>query len=332
MLKKISLLVLLSMVVLPALSEARFGGGSSFGSRGSRGVSPRSSGGFGSGSSRFGSNVAPSRPMTPPAAAPFQSSGLGGGGFFRGMAGGLAGGFLGSMLFRSMGYGAGMGGMGGGGGFGLLEMLLIGGLLFFGIRWVMARAATAGGPSAQGSIFQGLGAQRQQPELRIVNSEATSVSGAAPANEDSVIDTIRRYDGAFDVARFKDSRVDDFFKIQAAWGGRDLAPIRPLVAGDIAKSLESEVLGLKANGRINRIENIAVRETQLTEAWQEFGKEFVTLRFYANLLDYTVDEKTGSVVEGSKNEPVKFEEYWTYAREVGRPTSPWLLTAIEQQS
>jgi predicted lipid-binding transport protein (Tim44 family) len=41
-----------------------------------------------------------------------------------------------------------------------------------------------------------------------------------------------------------------------------------------------------------------------------------------------VDETTGQVVEGSKTEPVKFEEYWTFTRPVGN--NPWQLSAIQQ--
>jgi len=41
-----------------------------------------------------------------------------------------------------------------------------------------------------------------------------------------------------------------------------------------------------------------------------------------------VDEATGQVVSGSKTEPVKFEEYWTFTRPVGN--NPWKLSAINQ--
>jgi predicted lipid-binding transport protein (Tim44 family) len=51
-------------------------------------------------------------------------------------------------------------------------------------------------------------------------------------------------------------------------------------------------------------------------------------RFLASLLDYTVEEASGQVVEGSRSEPVKFEEYWTFARPVG--PNPWRLSAIQQ--
>ena len=75
-------------------------------------------------------------------------------------------------------------------------------------------------------------------------------------------------------------------------------------------------------------ENLALRSAEVTEAWQERGQDFVTVHFLASLLDYTVDECSGQVVEGSRTEPVKFEEFWTFVRPVG--PNAWRLSAIQQ--
>ena len=48
--------------------------------------------------------------------------------------------------------------------------------------------------------------------------------------------------------------------------------------------------------------------------------------FAVSLIDYTVDDSNGSVVDGSTT-PVDIEEYWTFTRPVGR--SPWRLSAIQ---
>ena len=54
----------------------------------------------------------------------------------------------------------------------------------------------------------------------------------------------------------------------------------------------------------------------------------MTVRFLANLLDYTTDESGTQLVEGSRTEPVKFEEFWTFTRPVG--PGAWRLSAIQQ--
>jgi predicted lipid-binding transport protein (Tim44 family) len=91
--------------------------------------------------------------------------------------------------------------------------------------------------------------------------------------------------------------------------------------------LQQDVQKLLMEKRINRLENIAVRSVEITEAWQESGNDFITTLVYANLLDYTTDE-SGAVLEGNKTDPVKFEEYWTFTRPVG--PNPWKLSAIQQ--
>ena len=76
------------------------------------------------------------------------------------------------------------------------------------------------------------------------------------------------------------------------------------------------------------VENIAVRSTDVTEAWQEAGHDYVTVRFLASLLDFTTDDSGSQVLEGSRTEPVKFEEYWTFVRPVG--PNAFRLSAIQQ--
>jgi predicted lipid-binding transport protein (Tim44 family) len=92
--------------------------------------------------------------------------------------------------------------------------------------------------------------------------------------------------------------------------------------------LNRDLEDLKRNQQINRLENISVRRTDVTDSWNENGVDYSTVRFTANLLDYVVDEKTSQVVQGSDSSPVKFEEDWTFAKNPGTPN--WQLVAIQQ--
>ena len=91
---------------------------------------------------------------------------------------------------------------------------------------------------------------------------------------------------------------------------------------------EEELSQLRARNQQNRMENIALRESEITEVWTENGEDFITVRLHANLLDYTVDAKTGAVVTGSNSEPIEFGEYWTFNRPVG--PNAWKLAAVQQ--
>ena len=125
-----------------------------------------------------------------------------------------------------------------------------------------------------------------------------------------------------------EAAADIFFKVQGAWTRRDLTPVRPLLGQEVQNILESDLAGHRANHTINRLENIAVRRTDVLQTWQEDGCEYCTVRFLANLLDYTVNETTGQVLEGNAADPVKFEEDWTFSKRVG--TSSWALCGIAQ--
>ncbi|MGK5085507.1 Tim44 domain-containing protein [Bdellovibrionota bacterium FG-1] len=283
-------------------ASARAGGGRSFGSRGSRTYS------------------APSRSLSQPSrpAAPYQqaqpqqnqpfsqpSQPMGGGGFLRNMAGGLVGGMVGSMLFRSLGMGGGWGAGqgGGGGGIGLLEILLLGGLIFV--------------------IFRIFRSRRTEPDSSYSTPLHSVLTYSAP-------ESISRPEMAFDSAGLKEIAQDLFFKVQGAWTRGDLSLVKNRVSPETLGVLQQDLDSLKSRREVNRLENIAVRDVEITESWQDAGSDYVTVRFLANLLDYNTDE-TGKVVSGSDADPVKFEEYWTFVR-TGGAAGSWVLSAISQSA
>jgi predicted lipid-binding transport protein (Tim44 family) len=133
----------------------------------------------------------------------------------------------------------------------------------------------------------------------------------------------------FDPVRVRETAAEVFINIEAAWMARDMAPVRHLLTPEMYEQMHKDCERLRLERRINRLENMAVRSTEVTEAWQERGQDFVTVRFLASLLDYTVEEGTNRVLEGSSTTPVQCEEYWTLTRPVG--PNPWKLSAIQQR-
>jgi len=234
----------------------------------------------------------------------------------RGMMGGLAGGFLGSMLFGGMG-GMGSGGLGEGG-FGMLDIVLLGGLGYLAYRFFMKRRQeqAAWSPQGVGTIPGPYAAP-------------AAVADTAGEDRNKGLEYIRRMDPAFDEKAFGETASDAFFRLQGGWTRRDLSPVSGLLTDEMRATLQADADALKAKGQINRLENISVRNVEITEAWQESGQDYATVLFQANLLDYTTDE-AGKVLSGSDAVPVKFEEFWTFTRPVG--PGAWRLSAIQQTS
>jgi predicted lipid-binding transport protein (Tim44 family) len=241
---------------------------------------------------------------------------------WRSIAGGVMGGMIGGMLFRSLGFGApGEGGTFGG--IGLFDIILIGGILYFLYRFIKRRREEA----TAGAYYQG----GQSMGTATPSSQPAYVPSAGNASADDVqqgISHVRQMDAGFDEKIFTDACMDVFFQIQGAWANRDMSTAKNVLTDEMYGVLSGDAQKLKAEKKINRLDNIAVRSVDITEVWQEAGQDYITVRFLANLLDYTIDESTKQVLSGSRTEPVKFEEYWTFTRPVGK--NAWKLSAIQQ--
>jgi predicted lipid-binding transport protein (Tim44 family) len=301
----VSLVLMMLLANVPGLvqdANARAGGGRSFGGSGSRSYSPPSR--------SYSGTPAPAQP----APAPGQPAG---GGFLRSMGGGLLGGALGAMLFSTLGFGS-----AGGGGIGMLEILLFAGIGYFFYTMVMRKRRDPALAHEASPYQSGPGAG----QLNSSWSNDTQQRGGALVSDG--LDHIRKMDPAFDETRFRDTAMDIFFKIQGAWTNRDMSTGSGLLTDQMKGIFQQDIDNLLREKKINRLENIAVRKVEIVEAWQETGQDYVKALFSANLLDYTVDDATGAVMAGSKTEPVKFEECWTFTRTVG--SNPWRLSAISQ--
>jgi predicted lipid-binding transport protein (Tim44 family) len=314
--KKLKVLSIIMALLFASISMfendafARMGGGRSFGSRGSRSYS----------APRQYKSPEPSGQQTAPSQGQAAPAGPAGGGFMRGLGGGILGGLLGGMLFSSLGFG-GMGGGFGGSGIGMIEILLLLGLGYFILKMVKNRKR------AENLTYQ---TSYQQPGLQTENFPSYGNVSRTQEEDISVgIGHIREMDSHFDEGQFKETAMDMFFKIQGAWMNRNVSSVQGLLTDEMKGIVQKDIDALLRDKKVNHLENIAVRKVDIVETWQESGQDFLTVLFTANLLDYTTDDSTGEVLEGSKTDPVRFEEFWTFTRPVGN--NPWRLSAINQQ-
>src|SRR2546425_11967749 len=261
----------------------------------------------------------PSQVTTPPPASsqqPMQRPGMFGG-LMGGLAGFALGGLLGSMLF------GGMGGGGFGGGLGLLELLLIGGAVFFLFRMLRGRQAArpepayAGAGSAYNAGGQGWSTAGGGTTLEALPSVSDLDRG---------IEHIRGMDASFDHDGFAEFAKAAFGDVQGGIVKRDLSGVQDRLTPQEYARLQAQCDQLRGARRTNRIERVRINRAQMTEAWQESGQDWVTVYLSVSMVDYTVDDATGAVVEGSVT-PVDIEEYWTFTRPVG--PKPWRLSAIQ---
>jgi predicted lipid-binding transport protein (Tim44 family) len=236
-----------------------------------------------------------------------------------GLAGFALGGLLGGLLFGGLGHGFGIG---------LFDILLIGGGILLLVMFLRRRRtespqpayATAGGPSAAYASYE-------RSASGAGGGPATMEAPAAPSDLERGIGHIRQMDPRFDPDAFVILARNAFLEVQQAVAQRDVAWLRDRIAPELYASLQAQCGRLRAARQTNHVEQIRIQRAEVTEAWQESGRDFATVYLSASLLDYTVDDATGSVVEGSKSAPQSVEEFWTFVRPVG--SNPWQLTAIQ---
>jgi predicted lipid-binding transport protein (Tim44 family) len=281
-----------SLALAPAVAEAR--AGSSYGSR------PSSMGSRGLRSYQQG-------PMTS-SPSPFAPS-YGGGSFFQRhpFLTGLAGGFLGSWLFGHSGYAA--DGASGGSAMGmLLELLIIGGLIYLAFRLFRGRAfSTAGLGRAPFSMPRSAG------------------MAAAQARPDRGRD-INLSDS--DLAAFQALHA----AVQEAWSAGDLDRLRRLMTPEMLSYFSEELTRNSSQGVRNIVSNVELVKGELSESWEERDLQYATAYMRWRAVDYVarLDRSPGdpdSIVSGNPRVPVEAEEVWTFVRRRG---GNWLLSAIHQ--
>lgn len=296
------------VVMTISAADARVGGGSGSGSRGSRTFS-----------------APPSTSTAPGTAQPFNrtysqpgSPGMGqaattGGGFFnrggmgRGLLGGLAAGFLGAGLFGMLFGGGLFSGLGGLSSiFGLILQI---GLIFIAVRLAMSwwqrrnapAAAYAGGPAAgpgpqtnfRSGLGFGLGANNAPLEILPADYEA-----------------FERLLG----------------EVQGAWSNEDVAKLHALATPEMVSYFSKDLEENRGRNVVNKVTDVKLLQGDLAEAWREGDTDYATVALRFSLVDKTVDRGSGRLVAGGE-QPVEVTEVWTFAR---RHRGNWELSAIQQ--
>jgi len=296
-----------TVALAPAIAEARAGasaGGrsSSMGSRGLR--------------TYENNNAQPlSRSMTPLPQTPAQPGltpavpAYGGGSFFQRhpFLTGLAGGFLGSWLFGHSGYAA--DGTAGGSGMGmLLELLIIGLLIYFAVRLFRGRVFSNGWPG--GTPF---------------SMPRSAGASAVPARRNRGRD-INLSDA--DLSAFQAIHA----AVQKAWSAGDLGHLRRLMTPEMLSYFSEELTRNASQGVQNIVSDVQLVKGELTESWEERDLQYATAYMRWRAHDYVtrLGSPAGdpqSIVSGNPRAPVEAEEVWTFVRRRG---GDWLLSAIQQ--
>ncbi|MGE0224913.1 MAG: Tim44 domain-containing protein [Acetobacteraceae bacterium] len=293
----------LSLALTPGLADARAGGKSSFGSRGSMTNSaPPTTRTAPETAQPMQRTMTPSTPAAGAvggAAMPSRSSS-----FMSGLAGGLIGVGLGGLLFGHGFFGSGLGGIGFLGL--LLQIGLVALLVWFLVRLFRNRQqpAMAGGPN----MF----ARNTQPDVPPM-ARAGGGGGATPP----AIQV-----GPGDYQQFERLLV----AVQAAWSNHDLNALRSMTTPEMLGYFNEQLSDQASRGQRNEVTDVRLESGDLAQAWAEGGREYATVAMRFSMIDVTRDQ-AGRVIDGSPTERDVATELWTFVRGRG---GQWILSAIQQ--
>ncbi len=267
--KILSMLLIVIMSVGFAISDAsakRFGGGRSFGM--SRNVSSHSIG-------RIASPTNAASPM-------------------RRWLGPLAGLAIGSVI-GSLLFGNGLGA-------GLLNMLLIGGLLFFVINWFRNRMAMATQPKAP--VW-----------MRNTAEETSKMYNSAQTNHASRA-ALQDYPADFHEETFLREMKKQFLDLQAAYDQNDLLKLRETTTPSVFSEIKAQ---LQERGDTQNRTEVVRLNMQLLDVVKEQGAEIDM---------YVASVSFSGLIKENNEEAAEFKEIWHLQKESA--DSRWLIAGIQQ--
>lgn len=308
----IAMALALPLAIAMSAADARVGGGSSSGSRGSRTYSaPPSTSTAPNAAQPMQRTI--TQPGSPSAGSAIANQGARGGmfgGLFSrpGLLGGLAAGFLGAGLFGMLfghGFAGGLGGFAS-----ILGLIVQIALIVIVARLIMSwwqrrnapayAGGPAAGPAADADIHQRTG-----------QGFGLGSGAAAPL-------MIKEADyQAFESL---------LGEIQMAWSNEDIGALRGLATPEMVSYFSEDLTANVSRGVTNKVTNVKLLQGDLAEAWSEGATDYASVAMRFALTDVTRDRATGRIVEGSE-QPTEATEVWTFRREAG---GRWILSAIQQ--
>jgi hypothetical protein len=148
--------------------------------------------------------------------------------------------------------------------------------------------------------------------------------GNVPLSSPVNFDALRADDPNFSEQAFYGRVNEMFLAIQKAWEARSMEPARRFLSQEQFQVLADGVGEYVRNGQINKLDSIHVDRVEPTKVMREGGSDYVTTLITASVIDYTVDERTGQLVNpgvlGDGKTVKTFQEYWTLVRRQGAQT------------
>lgn len=151
---------------------------------------------------------------------------------------------------------------------------------------------------------------------------ASSSAGAAPTGtaDLSPISTLLDVDPNFSEAKIKEKVSNLYVQMQNAWQDKDFEPMRAHMTDALYSQFARQLDDISKAGCTNYVERIAVLDVNISGWKRDEVNDSIVAIVNTRIVDYTVNDKTGKLISGSKTAE-KFMCYeWTLVRSKGMQT------------
>ncbi len=232
----------------------------------------------------------------------------------------------------------------------LLQVALIGGLIYFAMSYFRSRRPAAAGPGATNIMSRDTAA----PD-RAARDTGTPDAVQPRGSDRSAYQAGQQQGAAGGTGPMGGSRIgsragapvsatapltietEDFTAferllsvVQTAYGREDISALKSAATPEMVGYFEEELGENERKGVRNELGEPKLLQGDLSEAWSEPSGEYATVAMRYELTDAMVDRKTGRVVDGDRNAAQEATELWTFVRREGAGPAAWRLSAIQQ--
>lgn len=139
----------------------------------------------------------------------------------------------------------------------------------------------------------------------------------------SILQPVANYkslDPGFDEAELRERLANLYIRMQQCWHEKDISSLKPYFTDAFYNQSDAQLEQKRRAGQTPCTERVAVMEVNFRGFYQENGTDHMVARIKSRIVAYTLDDRTGKVISGSRSKE-KFMEYeWDLTRRTGAIT------------
>ena len=184
--------------------------------------------------------------------------------------------------------------------------------------------ARAGGGSSKGGGVLGL---ILWPFILIYSAIVSYIAAKKNKQARALLKQISENDPMWEIGHVKARVEEAYFKVQEAWRDRDQDVARKYMSNRLYTKHKLQTDDMRRRGIRDVMELINLEEATIVEVldYRDDSKDAFWALLKGSMIDYTIVEKTGEIIDGEKKN-LSFKELWRFKRE----EHDWVLDEIDQ--